>query len=61
MNDQSFSSATKSGAAGGLIGMVLANITAIDIPKTVIVAAVGSFVSFFVPYLIKYVIRKLRS
>jgi len=55
MNDHSF---TRTGTLGGTLTIILANITSADALKTIVLAALGAVVSFFVSYGLKRMMRK---
>lgn len=60
MNDQSIIGSAKAGTAGGIITILLVNITASDILKTTVMACIGAVVSFFISMLLKYLISRFR-
>ncbi len=47
----------KIGTAGGTLLSIVPNITSIDILRTIILAFVGAFVSFFVTLLLKWITK----
>jgi hypothetical protein len=55
MNDHSF---TRNGTVGGTLAIILANITSADAVKTIVLAALGAAVSFFVSYVLKRMMKK---
>ncbi|HMK27180.1 MAG TPA: hypothetical protein VK483_14205 [Chitinophagaceae bacterium] len=55
MNVHSF---TRTGTLGGTLTIILANITSADALKTIVLAALGAVVSFFVSYGLKRMMRK---
>ena len=55
MNDHSY---TKTGTLGGTLTIIIANITSADAVKTIVLAALGAAVSFFVSYGLKRMMRK---
>lgn len=57
MSDQTFSTGTKMGTAGGTLMILLANITTGDLLKTVVLAALGAVVSFGVSLLMRRVVK----
>ena len=57
MSDQTFSTGTKMGTAGGTLMIILANITTGDIVKTIVLAALGAAVSFGVSVLLKRLVK----
>ena len=57
MSDQTFTTGTKMGTAGGTLMIILANITTGDILKTVVLAAVGAVVSFGVSLLLRRMMK----
>mgnify|MGYP001597182894 CR=1 FL=1 len=61
MTDPYFTGHTKYGTAGGIITILICNITTSDVIKTVVLAATGAFVSFFISMLLKYCIGKWRK
>lgn len=61
MNDQSIIGSAKAGTAGGIITILLVNITGPDIIKTAIMACIGAIVSFFISMLLKYIISRFRK
>ncbi len=60
MNEQQTISTTKFSTAGGLLTILLANIGVADILKTMILAAIGTTISFFISLLLKIAINKWR-
>jgi hypothetical protein len=58
---QVFDSTTKTGTAGGTLLTVLANISGDDILKTIVLAAIGAVVSFWITLLMKFLIKKFRG
>lgn len=61
MTDPNFTGHTKYGTVGGIITILLYNINTGDILKTIVLAATGAFVSFFISLMLKYCIRKWRK
>lgn len=61
MNDQSVIGSAKAGTAGGILTILLVNITASDILKTAVMASIGAVVSFFISMFLKYLISKKRK
>jgi hypothetical protein len=61
MTDQQFSGHTTYGTLGGIITIVLANIQAGDLLKTIVLAAVGAVVSLLVSHGCNYWLRKWRK
>jgi hypothetical protein len=57
----SFITPAKAGTAGGILTILLANITSGEILKTALLAAVGATVSFTVSMLLKWMIRQVRK
>jgi hypothetical protein len=53
MSEPIFSSSTKMGAAVGAITIFIANIRSADLIKTILLAATGAVVSFFISLLLK--------
>lgn len=60
MTDTSFTGHTKFGTLGGIMTILLYNISTGDLVKTIVLAAVGAFVSFIVSLGLKYCLRKWR-
>jgi mannitol-specific phosphotransferase system IIBC component len=56
-----FDSTTKNGTAGGTLLTILANISGDDILKTIVLAAIGAVVSFWITLLMKFLIKKFRG
>lgn len=56
-----FNSQTLAGTAGGTLLSMLPNINSADLVRTVLLAAVGALVSFFLTLLLKLLIRKFRK
>lgn len=54
MNTQSVIGSVKMGTTGGILTAILVNISAADIVKTAVMAAVGAVVSFSVSMILKY-------
>lgn len=52
--------ASKAGTIGGVLTIVLVNITSGEILKTITLAAIGAAVSFTVSIGLKWMIRKLK-
>ena len=61
MGDQTYIASAKIGTAGGLITVLLVNITAADVIKTAVMAAIGAATSFFISVLLKYCISRWRK
>jgi hypothetical protein len=61
MNDQQFTGHTIYGTLGGIITILLANISAGDLLRTMVLAAVGAVVSLSVSLGCKYWLRKWRK
>jgi hypothetical protein len=61
MNEPPTISTTKFSTVGGLITILLANIGIADIVKTILLAAIGTTISFFISLLLKMVISKWRK
>ena len=61
MTDPFYTGPTKYGTLGGVITILLYNVTAGDIIRTGILAAIGAFVSFFISLALRYCIRKWRK
>lgn len=60
MADHSFND-TKAGTAGGVITILLANLSVTDLVQTAILAAIGAIVSFIVSLLMKQLLKKWRK
>jgi len=61
MNNSFLSNSCKTGFAGGtLLTLVSSIVSYSDIAKTVILAAAGAVVSFIVPLLLRWLLRKKR-
>lgn len=58
MTEPYFTGHTRYGTAGGIITILIYNINTSDVIKTVVLAATGAFVSFFISMLLRYCIRK---
>jgi len=54
-------SATKAGTFGGTLLILLLHITSEEVLKTMVLAAVGAVVSFFISYLLKRIIEKRKA
>jgi hypothetical protein len=61
MNEPNFTGHTKYGTLGGIITILLYNISTSDVVKTTVLAAIGAFVSFFVSLVLRYCMRKWRK
>ncbi len=61
MNDQPLIGSAKMGTAGGIITILLVNITAADMVKTAVLAGIGAVVSFFISVLLKYWLSRWRK
>lgn len=61
MTDPNFTGHTKYGTLGGIITILLYNINKGDVVRTIVLAAIGAFVSFFVSLVLRYCIRKWRK
>jgi len=61
MTDQHFTGHTTYGTLGGIITIVIANISAGDLLRTIVLAAVGAVVSLSVSLGCKYCLRKWRK
>ena len=61
MTDPNFSGHTKYGTLGGIITILLYNISTGDIIKSVVLAGIGAIASFFVSLALRYCIRKWRK
>ena len=61
MADPVFTGHTKYGTCGGIITIILVNISSGEIIRTMVLAAIGAFVSFAVSLACKYCIRKWRK
>lgn len=61
MNEHSMIGHTRAGTVGGLFTVLLVNITAADIIKTIVMAAIGAMISFFVSLLLKYLVGRIRK
>ncbi len=58
MQDHLFTGHTKFGAAGGILTILLVNINSGDVIKTILLAALGATVSFFISFVLKYCISR---
>ena len=58
MTDQQFTGHAANGTAGGILTILLININAGDLLKTMVLAAVGAVVSLLVSLACKYGFRK---
>jgi hypothetical protein len=58
MNDPYFSNSTRSGTVGGLLTVLLVNISSGDILKTIILTAIGAVISFFISFGLKVLLKK---
>lgn len=58
MSDHSF---MKTSTAGGTLTVILANLTSADTIKTMVLAALGAAVSFFVSFFLKRITRKRKD
>ena len=61
MNDQPVIGSAKMGTAGGIITILLINISAADLIKTAVLAGIGAVVSFFISMLLKYWLSRWRK
>ena len=61
MTDQQFTGHTIYGTVGGIITILVVNISAGDLLKTMVLAAVGAVVSLSVSLGCKYCLRKWRK
>jgi len=61
MTDQQFTGHTTYGTLGGIITIILVNINAGDLLRTMVLAAVGAIVSLSVSYICNHWIRKWRK
>ena len=61
MNQPPTISTTRFSTAGGLITILLANIGMSDIVRTILLAAIGTTISFFISLLLKMIISKRRT
>ncbi len=61
MVDPYFTGHTKSGTIGGIIIILLDNISSGDVFKTIVLAAIGALVSFFISLVLRYCISKWRK
>jgi hypothetical protein len=61
MTDQQFNGHTTYGTLGGIITILLVNINAGDLIRTVVLAAVGAVVSLSVSHACNYWLRKWRK
>jgi hypothetical protein len=61
MTDQQFNGHTTNGTLGGIITILLVNINAGDLIRTVVLAAVGAVVSLSVSHACNYWLRKWRK
>lgn len=61
MNDQPVIGSAKMGTAGGIITILLINISAADLIKTAVLAGIGAVVSFFISMLLKYWLTRWRK
>jgi hypothetical protein len=61
MTDQQFNGHTTYGTVGGIITIILVNINAGDILRTMVLAAVGAVVSLSVSHGCNYWLRKWRK
>jgi hypothetical protein len=58
MTDQQFTGHTTYGTLGGIITILLVNINAVDVVRTIVLAAIGAIVSFSVSLICKYCLRR---
>ena len=61
MTEPQFTGHTTYGTLGGIITIILVNIHAGDLLKTIVLAAVGAVVSILVSHGCKYCLRKWRK
>jgi len=61
MTDQQFNGHTTYGTIGGVITIVAVNISAGDLLRTTVLAAVGAVVSLVVSFTCNYCLRKWRK
>lgn len=61
MTDHDFTGHTTYGTLGGIITILIVNISAGDVLKTMVLAVVGAVVSFSVSLGCKYCLRKWRK
>jgi len=61
MSDQSLSTNTRIGFAGGIICCILSGVNFADIVKTIILAIVGTIVSVTVSLLFNHILKKWRT
>jgi hypothetical protein len=61
MTDQQFTGHTTYGTVGGIITILVVNISAGDLLKTMVLAAVGAVVSLLVSHACNYWLRKWRK
>lgn len=61
MTDSNFTGHTKYGTLGGIITILFYNIGTGDVVKTMVLAAVGAFVSFFISLVLRYCMNKWRK
>ena len=57
MSDQSLTTGTKMGTIGGTLTIIIANITTADMLKTIVLAVLGSIVSFGMSMLMRKVVK----
>ena len=53
-----FDTSTKASMTGGILTIIVANITSADALKTAVLAAIGAAVSFIVSQALKYMVKK---
>jgi len=61
MTDQQFNGHTTYGTIGGIITIILVNINAGDMLRTIVLAAVGAVVSLSTSHICNYWLRKWRK
>ena len=61
MTDQQFTGHTTYGTLGGVITILVVNISAGDMLRTIVLAAIGAVVSLGVSLFCKYCLRKWRK
>jgi len=61
MTDQQFTGHTTYGTLGGVITILVVNISAGDMLRTIVLAAIGAVVSLGVSLVCKYCLRKWRK
>jgi hypothetical protein len=61
MTDSNFTGHTKYSTLGGIITILFYNIGTGDVVKTMVLAAIGAFVSFFISLVLRYCMNKWRK